>query len=238
MVMPEAPLRVLIVEDHPLIRKLVRMACEDLAEAEVVGEFGQGDRAVEEAIRLRPDLIVLDLNLPRLDGLEVARLLRARRCVSRILVLTGRQVEGDLLEALRLGVDGFLDKGTSTAGITDALRKVAAGHREFTADQEISAASQLGVMARRAQEAARIMARLTPRQRTVLELMADGLTAKEIAARLGISERSVRTHISGLYRRLGVRGRVQAVALAMELGLLRGRTADAPPRNASSKFMP
>ena len=229
MVMPEAPLRVLIVEDHPLIRKLVRMACEDLAEAEVVGEFGQGDRAVEEAIRLRPDLIVLDLNLPRLDGLEVARLLRAQGSISRILVLTGRQDEGDLLEALRLGVGGFLDKGASPAEIADALRRVAAGHRVFTTEQESTATSQLGVMARRAHEATKVMAHLTPRQGTVLALMSDGLTAKEVAARLGISERSVRTHISALYRRLGVRGRVEAVALAMELGLLRARTAsDAP----------
>ena len=221
MDMPVAPLpRVLIVEDHPLVRKLVRMACTDLAGAEVVGEVGEGDRAVEEATRLAPDVIVLDLSLPGLDGLEVARRLRAARSTARILVLTGRQQERDLLGALRLGVDGFLDKDSSAGEIADAVTTVAGGQRVFTPEQESSAAGQLETVARRAQKAAAIRSRLSERQRAVLEQLANGRSAKEIAARLGISERSVRTHISGLYRRLGVRGRVSAVALAMELELL------------------
>ena len=229
--MPASPTSVLIVEDHPVVRNLIRMACVELVGAEVVGEVGHGHRAVEEAVRLRPDVIVLDLNIPGLDGIEVARRLRAMGSTSRILVLTGRQDERDLLEALRLGVDGFLDKRTSSAAIAEAVRAVARGERTFTQEQESSAAGQLETVAHRARRAAAIRSRLTPRQRVVLEHMTNGLGAREIAAQLGISERSVRTHISALYRRLGVRGRVAAVTLAMELGLFPVRsTTDASDR--------
>jgi DNA-binding NarL/FixJ family response regulator len=217
--MSAALTRVLVVEDHPLVRNLVRMACAELAGAEVVGEVGQGHRAVEEASRIHPDVIVLDLSIPGLDGLELARRLRAMGSTSRILVLTGRQQEQDLLEALRLGVDGFLDKSASSAEIAEAVRAVARGERAFTQEQELRAAAQLETVAHRARKAAAIRSRLTARQRIVLEQMANGLSAREIATQLGISERSVRTHISALYRRLGVRGRVEAVALAMELDL-------------------
>jgi DNA-binding NarL/FixJ family response regulator len=194
-----------------------------------VGEVGHGDHALEEAARLRPDVIVLDLNLPGLDGLEVARRLREMRASARILVLTGRQQERDLLEALRLGVEGFLDKNASSEEIAHALRAVARGERVFTTDQESSAAGQVETVARRARKAATIISRLTARQRVVLEHMANGLTAKEIGVELGISERSVRTHISGLYRRLGVRGRVSAVALAIEVGLVPRRSRTRTP---------
>jgi two-component system nitrate/nitrite response regulator NarL len=212
--------RVLVVEDHPLIRNLIRGACEAVSGAEVVGEVAEGDRAVEESLRLDPDIIVLDLNLPRLDGLEVARRLRDQGCRARILVLTGRREAADLLEALRLGAQGFLDKGASTAEISGALQMIAHGHQVFTPEQESVAAAMLGVRARRAQEAVRVMSSLTPRQRTILALMAAGMSAKQIGLRLDISERSVRTHISTLYRRLGVRGRVEAVGLALELGVI------------------
>ena len=202
-----------------MVRNLVRMACVELAGADVVGEVGHGQRAVEEAMRLRPDVIILDLNIPGVDGLEVARRLRAMGSTSRILVLTGRQDQRDLLDALRLRVDGFLDKSTSSAAIAEAVRAVARGERAFTLQQESSAAAQLEGVARRARKASATRSRLTARQLAVLEHMANGLSAREIAAQLGISERSVRTHISALYRRLGVRGHVAAVALAMELGL-------------------
>jgi DNA-binding NarL/FixJ family response regulator len=214
------PTRVLVVDDHPLVRKLVRRACEQVKGTEVVGEVGEGDRAVEEGLRLRPDVVVLDLNLPKLDGLEVARRLRDQGSPPRILVLTGRVEADDLLQALVTGVDGFLDKGASTEEIADALRSVAQGNRIITAEQEARAAAQLATRARRTQESVRAASLLTPRQRAVLAFMAEGLTAKQIAARLDISERSVRTHTSALYRRLGVRGRVAAVGRAIDLDLL------------------
>jgi len=216
-----APARVLIVEDHPVLRGVVRLACEHTSGLDVAGEVATGEEAVEACRMLRPDVVVLDLALPgELQGLDVARDVRASAAPPRILVLTGRSDERAVLDSLRAGADGFLEKTAGVRFIADALLRVAAGERVFTPEQEKMALSELGRLARRARASAGVRASLTDREVEILEYVSHGLSVKQVATRLGLSPRTVETHIAKLYRKLGVRNRVQAVSKAAALGLI------------------
>jgi DNA-binding NarL/FixJ family response regulator len=174
-------------------------------------------------------MVVLDLMLPGLDGLELARRLRRSPSAPKILVLSHREDPDALLEAMAAGVDGYLPKTAGAQAIREALRTIADGGRVFTTEQESAAANRLGSRARGAAEASRIIESLTARQRQLLEMIAQGATASEMAVRVGISERSVRSHITALYRKLGVRNRVEAVGRAIFLGLIREEGAKPEP---------
>jgi DNA-binding NarL/FixJ family response regulator len=213
--------RVLVVEDHAVIRGVIRLACEHAHGLEVVGEVETGEEALERCRALDPDLIVLDLALPgELQGLDVARRLREEGHPARILVLTGLTDEQTLFESIRAGVDGFLEKTVGVRFIADALRRVARGERVFTREQERVALSQLGRLARQTREVSGAQADLTERELEILEYVAVGLSVKQVASRLGLSPRTVETHLAKLYRKLGVRNRVQALARAAALGLI------------------
>jgi DNA-binding NarL/FixJ family response regulator len=218
---PAANVRVLVVEDHPVLRGVVRLACEHTQGLELAGEVGTGDEAVEACRTLRPDVIVLDLALPgQLQGLDVARAVRAEGIPARILVLTGRTDEQGVFDAIRAGADGYLEKTAGVRFIADALLRVGAGERVFTPQQERIAVVELGRLARQAREASGVRALLTERELEILELVSQGLTVKQVATRVGLSPRTVETHIAKLYRKLGVRNRVQAVSRAAALGLV------------------
>jgi DNA-binding NarL/FixJ family response regulator len=217
---------VLLVDDHPVVRYLVRSICEEIPGFEVLGESDTGPRALHDFHRLSPSMVVLDLMLPGLDGLELARRLRRSSSAPKILVLSRREDPDALLEAMAAGVDGYLPKTASAQVIREALRTIADGGRVFTMEQESAAASRLGSRARLAAEASRMIESLTPRQRQILEMIARGATASEMAAQAEISERSVRSHITALYRKLGVRNRVEAVGRAVLFGLLREEGAE------------
>jgi len=214
------PIRVLIVEDHPVLRGVVRLACEASPSLEVVGEEEDGVAAVEACLSLEPDVIVLDLSLPGIDGLEVVRRLRAAGSDVKVLVLTGRTDEQTVFESIRAGVDGYLEKTTGVRLIADALVRVGAGERVFTREQERVALEGLGRLARQAREASGLRLSITPRELEILEYASYGLTVKQIGSRLGLSPRTVETHLAKLYRKLGVRNRVQAVSRASTLGLI------------------
>ncbi len=213
--------RVLIVEDHPVLRGVVRLACEHSPELEVVGEVEDGEAALEAARTALPDVIVLDLSLPGpLQGLDVARKLREEGSDAKILVLTGRTDDQTVFESIRAGVDGYLEKTAGVRFIADSLARVAAGERVFTPDQERSALEELGRMARQVREASGVRASVTSRELEILEYVALGLTVKQVASRLGLSPRTVEAHIAKLYRKLGVKNRVQAVSRAVSLGII------------------
>ncbi len=214
------PIRVLIVEDHPVLRSVVRLACEASPNLEVVGEASGGHEALAACAALEPDVLVLDLSLPDLGGLEVAHRLRIGGSEAKILVLTGRTDDQTLFEAIRAGVDGYLEKTTGLRFILDAIEKVARGARVFTPDQERGAVSELGRMARQAREASGLRENLTPRELEILGYVSYGLTVKQVATRLGLSPRTVETHIGKVYKKLGVSNRVQAVSRASSLGLI------------------
>jgi DNA-binding NarL/FixJ family response regulator len=218
---PVSDVRVLVVEDHPVLRGVVRLACEHTPGLALAGEVGTGEEAVEACRELRPDVVVLDLSLPgALQGLDVARAVRAESTAGRLLVLTGRSDEEAVFDAIKAGADGFLEKTAGVRFIADALLRVGAGERVFTPEQERIAVAELGRLARQARESSGIRSSLTDRELEILELVSGGLTVKQVASRLGLSPRTVETHIAKLYRKLGVRNRVQAVSKAAALGLV------------------
>ncbi|MGE5460066.1 MAG: response regulator [Solirubrobacterales bacterium] len=218
---PVSDVRVLVVEDHPVLRGVVRLACEHTPGLALAGEVGTGEEAVEACRELHPDVVVLDLSLPgALQGLDVARAVRAEGTAGRLLVLTGRSDEEAVFDAIKAGADGFLEKTAGVRFIADALLRVGAGERVFTPEQEGIAVAELGRLARQARESSGVRASLTDRELEILELVSRGLTVKQVASRLGLSPRTVETHIAKLYRKLGVRNRVQAVSKAAALGLV------------------
>ena len=218
---PDAAARVLVVEDHPLLRSIIRIACEQTAGLELVGEFDDGSAALQACRQLAPDVMLLDLSLPgELQGLDLARAVRMEGLPVRILVLTARTDEVALLESVVAGVDGYLEKTSGVRVIADALGRVAAGERIFTQAQMRGAVAEFGRRARRAREAGE-RPDLSAREIEVLEHAARGLTVGQIARRLVLSPRTVETHLSNAYRKLGVRNRVQALARATALELIR-----------------
>jgi DNA-binding NarL/FixJ family response regulator len=219
--LPAAPFRVLVVEDHAVIRGVIKLACEHAHGLEVIGEVETGEAAIERTHADDPDVIVLDLALPgELQGLDVARRLRSQGHRARILVLTASTDDQTLFDSIRAGVDGYLEKTVGVRFIGDALRRVARGERVFTRDQERARLSELGRLTRQTREAFGAQADLTERELEILEYVAVGLSGKQVASRLGLSPRTVETHLAKLYRKLGVRNRVQAISRAASLGLI------------------
>lgn len=218
---PAVKVGVLVVEDHPLIRGLIRAACAGVPGLEVVAECGDGRTAIEEAGRHSPTIAVLDLVLPDMDGLDLAGRLRKGPTPPRVLVFTAREDPDAVLGAMRAGAHGYVAKSAGLEGIREAIRTVAGGGRAFTEQHEEVARRRLATRIPGAAEASRVAEALTHRQREVLRMIAEGATTREMAARLALSERSIRSHASGLYRKLGVSNRVEALRRAMELGLLR-----------------
>jgi len=212
--------RVLVVDDHPVLRGVVRLACNASPMLEAVAEAEDGTTALELCRSVRPDLLVLDLVLPGVDGIEVARSVKEEGLPIRILAMSGRADGRAVLECMRLGVEGFVRKTAGVQAIADAMEIVAGGGRVYSSDEERAAVAELGRVARKVHTANGVESTLTPRETDVLQLLGHGLTMRQVGNRLGISPRTVETHIAKLYRKLEVRTRVQAVARAAALGLI------------------
>jgi DNA-binding NarL/FixJ family response regulator len=217
----DAPTRVLVVEDHPLLRSVIKIACEQTPGLEMVGELDDGSAVLEACRQLAPDVILLDLSLPgELQGLDLARAIRGEGLPVRILILTARTDQEALFESVILGVEGYLEKASGVRVIADALSRVAAGERVFSQAQMRGAVAELSRRARQARETG-APANLSAREVEVLEHAARGFTVGQIARRLELSPRTVETHLGNAYRKLGVGNRVQALARASGLGLIR-----------------
>ncbi len=216
----DRPVRVLVVDGHPVLRGVIRMACGSSGDLEVVAEAADVAEALRAATAQDPDVVVLDLELADGDGTDVIRALQARGSAARVLVLTDRTHGAAVLECLRLGVHGYVDKATGIRTIGTAIRRVARGERVVDHELEQAAVMELGRFARQAREGSEMAASLTRRELEILELISEGLTMRQVATRLGISPRTVETHVAKLYRKLSVRTRVQAVARAASLGLI------------------
>jgi len=212
--------RVLVVDDHPVLRGVVRLACNASPTLEAVGEAEDGRTALELCRQLKPDLLVLDLLLPEVGGLEVARAVRDEGLPIHILALSGRADGKVVLECMRLEVEGFVRKTAGVQAIAEAMELVAAGGRVYSADEEREAVAELGRVARHVQTVSEVTSTLTARETEILQMLGRGLTMRQVGNRLGISPRTVETHIAKLYRKLDVRTRVQAVARAAALGLI------------------
>ncbi|MEE1928709.1 response regulator transcription factor [Streptomyces sp. TRM 70351] len=220
------PLRVMVVDDHPMWRDAV---ARDLAAAgfDVVATAGDGPQAVRRAEAVRPDVLVLDLNLPGLPGVEVCRRLVAEGSALRVLVLSASGEHADVLEAVKSGATGYLVKSAGPQELIDAVRRTAAGDPVFTPGL---AGLVLGEYRRLAGEAGAGEARgrgdgradaphLTERETEVLRLVAKGLSYKQIAERLVISHRTVQNHVQNTLGKLQLHNRVELVRYAIERGL-------------------
>jgi len=212
-------IRVLVADDQPLVRSGFRMVLEDRSDLELVGEAGDGAQAVSLAGQVDPDVILMDVRMPGVDGVEATRRLIAAGTRARVLVLTTFDLDEYVYAAIRAGASGFLLKDVEPAELVDAIRVVAAGNSLF------GPAAMERLVARFAQEpdpaATRNLDALTDREQEILRLMASGLSNAELAEQLHLSETTVKTHVSAVLRKLRVRDRVQAVIAAYEAGLVR-----------------
>ena len=214
------PMRVMLVDDHALVRSAVRQAL-DAPDIQVVGEAATADEALLLAPELRPDLILLDINLPGTDGLRLLRELGPRLPDTRIVMLTVSADRRDLLDAMRNGAAGYLTKDLSPEALQRAVRGIRAGDLPMSRAMAAEVIQQLsGPGGRRgsAEAADDPLAALSDREGEVLRHLADGLTDREIAERLGISPRTVETHVGSVLNKLGVKNRAQASRRYLESG--------------------
>ena len=209
---------VLVADDQPLVRSGFRMILDARDDLELVGEAATGREALELARELDPDVILMDVRMPEVDGIEATRRLVAAGARARILVLTTFDLDEYVYAAIRAGASGFLLKDVQPAELVDAIRVVSAGNSLFgpTATQRL-----LDRFAREPEAAAPSLDELTEREREILRLVAAGLSNAEIAQQLFLGETTVKTHVSSVLRKLRVRDRVQAVIAAYEGGLVR-----------------
>lgn len=204
-------IRLLIVDDHPIVRDGLRGAFAGNAEFEVVGEAGDGAEAVTRAVALRPDVVLMDLRMPRMDGVEAIRKLQREAPAVRVLVLTTFDTDSDVLPAIEAGATGYLLKDAPVEELLRAVRAAARG-------ESVLAPAVAGRLMGRVRQPAQ--GTLSQRELQVLKLIADGATNREAAAKLFISEASIKTHLLHIYDKLGVRDRAGAVGEAFRRGLV------------------
>ncbi|MGW7102366.1 response regulator [Streptomyces sp. NPDC054838] len=219
--MTDSPVRVLLVDDQPLVRSGLRVIMADHPDLEVVGEASTGAEAVQLVGDIRPDVVVMDIRMPGMDGIEATRLITAGPAAARVLVLTTFDEDDHVYGALRAGASGFMVKDMALDDILAAIRVVAAGDAliapgvtrrliaEFAGRPEAAPA-----------RSARLVEGITEREREVLTLVGRGRSNTEIAEDLFITVATAKSHVSRLLTKLGARDRVQLVITAYEMGLV------------------
>ena len=215
------PIRVLIVDDHAVVREGLRTFLELQDGIEVVGEAADGEQAVARATELEPDVILMDLVMPRRDGIGAMRALRERESASRVIVLTSFLDDERLMPALQAGAAGYLLKDVEPAELARAVRSACAD--EALIDPTVAARLLRTLSSREGAVGANDgVEHLTRREREVLELIALGHSNKRIALELGVAEKTVKTHVGHLLAKLGVADRTQAALFAVQHGLAGG----------------
>ncbi len=211
--------RLLLVDDHTLLRQGLRRAVEE-AGFDVVGEAGDGEEAVRLAIELKPDLVLMDVTMPVLDGIEATRRLRHSCPEARVVILTMHGEEETVARALRAGARAYLLKDCSTDQVAETLHAVASGDTDLSADLARSMLAELpgpldpGPMAA-------VATSLSSREAEVLQMFADGCSTVEVGERLYISAKTVKNHLASIYEKLDARDRTQAVLTAVRMGIIR-----------------
>jgi len=210
-------IRVLLADDHTLVRAGIRGLLQSLAGVEVVGEAGDGNEALRLAESLRPDVMLLDVGMPGLNGLEVAGRIASFDSAIRVVILSMHNSEEYVLRALRAGCAGYLLKASAVAELEIAVRAVARGETYLS---PAVSRSVVDAYVHRTGGATDPLDALTPRQREILQLVAEGHTSREIAQRLGLSPKTVETHRSQVMERLGVHDLAGLVRFAVRVGLI------------------
>jgi DNA-binding NarL/FixJ family response regulator len=219
-------LRVLIADDQAMVRAGFRMILDAEADMEVVGEAKDGEEALDAARRVRPDVVVMDIRMPRLDGVAATRrLLEEPGTRPRVVIVTTFDDDENLYEALRAGAGGFLLKNAPPEQLIEAVRTVAAGEGLLSAAVTRRVIEEFVRRKPSDTPPATALSELTERELEVMRLMARGLSNAEIAAELVITPATAKTHVGRILMKLGLRDRVQAVVFAYETGLVRPATS-------------
>lgn len=209
------PIKVMIVDDHALFRRGLQMVLEAEADIEVVAESGDGADAVEKAKQTNPDVILMDVRMPKRTGLEATASIKQILPESKILMLTVSDEEADLYEALKAGALGYLLKDLAIEEVAAAIRSVNAGHSLITPSMATKLLAEFSALSAKSGDPKRPQATLTEREIDVLNLAAQGLGNRDIAKRLVISENTVKNHIRNILSKLHLHSRGEAVAFGV-----------------------
>ncbi len=202
-------IRILTVDDHPLIRQGIASMLALESDLELVGEAGDGNEGMAEFRRLLPDVALVDLQMPGIDGIELTRRLRGEFSEARIIILTTYRGDANAREALAAGASGYLLKSSLRGELIGAVRRVAQGKRCLSAEISEEIAQHLGEEA------------LTARELSILSALAQGWENKRIANTLGISAETVKSHVARIFEKIGARNRTEAIHIALRRGLVR-----------------
>ncbi len=210
------PASVLLIDDHPLLRKGVKQLIDLEDDLEVIAEASNAETGVAKAVETDPDLILLDLNMPEINGIETLKMLREADVGSRIVVFTVSDNEEDVVAALRAGADGYLLKDMEPEELLASLNQAALG--KMVISEKLTALLAQALQAGRTTKSADISS-LTPRERQIIKLIAAGLPNKLIARKLSITEGTVKVHVKHLLKKLNLRSRVEVAVWAVNEGL-------------------
>jgi two-component system NarL family response regulator len=215
------PIRVLIVDDHALFRRGLQMVLEGESDIDVVGEANDGHEAVEKAEQTTPDVVLMDVRMPRRSGIEATRAIKDTQPLTRILMLTISDEEADLYEAIKAGASGYLLKEISIEEVSGAVRAVHQGQSLISPSMASKLLTEFASMVKRRDERSQVPGpRLTDRELEVLKLVAKGMNNRDIGQELFISENTVKNHVRNILEKLHLHSRMEAVVYAVREKLL------------------